>query len=165
MKDVDPGDTAGLKLEKDHAAELLDKGVEVLADLQDKLYAQDRRALLLVFQAMDAAGKDGRSARRPKSGVNSRRGAASPFLQGPPAEEPDHDFLWRTTKCSPGARADRHLSTAVLRGGPRRRSTPRSSRARGFPPELVTEEGLERALRRRHRLVRALPSRATASRS
>jgi hypothetical protein len=59
LKDFDPGDTGGLKLEKDHAAELLEKGVDRLAALQDKLYAQDKRALLLIFQAMDAAGKDG----------------------------------------------------------------------------------------------------------
>ena len=60
LKDIDPGDTRGLKDEhKPEAQQLLADGVDWLADVQDKLYAQDRRSLLLVFQAMDAAGKDG----------------------------------------------------------------------------------------------------------
>src|SRR4249920_807436 len=60
LKDFDPGDTGGLKSEsKQEAKELLRRGVDLLADLQDKLYAQDRWAVLLIFQAMDAAGKDG----------------------------------------------------------------------------------------------------------
>jgi PPK2 family polyphosphate:nucleotide phosphotransferase len=99
LKDVDPGDTGGLKLEKDHAAEVLDKGVEVLADLQDRLYAQDKRALLLVFQAMDAAGKDG-TIKHVMSGVNPQ-GCQVFAFKTPSAEELDHDFLWRTTKCLP----------------------------------------------------------------
>jgi PPK2 family polyphosphate:nucleotide phosphotransferase len=99
LKDVDPGDTAGLKLEKDHAAELLDKGVEVLAALQDRLYAQDKRALLLVFQAMDAAGKDG-TVKHVMSGVNPQ-GCQVFAFKSPSSEELDHDFLWRTTKCLP----------------------------------------------------------------
>ena len=99
LKDVDPGSTAGLKLEKDHAADLLEKGVEVLAELQDKLYAQDKRALLLVFQAMDAAGKDG-TIKHVMSGVNPQ-GCQVFAFKTPSAEELDHDFLWRTTKCLP----------------------------------------------------------------
>jgi PPK2 family polyphosphate:nucleotide phosphotransferase len=99
LKDVDPGDTAGLKLEKDHAAELLDQGVETLSALQDKLYAQDKRALLLVFQAMDAAGKDG-TIKHVLSGVNPQ-GCQVYSFKAPSAEELDHDFLWRTTKCLP----------------------------------------------------------------
>ena len=99
LKDVDPGSTAGLKLEKDHAADLLEKGVEVLAELQDKLYAQDKRALLLVFQAMDAAGKDG-TIKHVMSGVNPQ-GCQVFSFKGPSAEELDHDFLWRTNKCLP----------------------------------------------------------------
>jgi PPK2 family polyphosphate:nucleotide phosphotransferase len=99
LKNVDPGDTGGLKLEKDHAAEILDKGVEVLADLQDRLYAQDKRALLLVFQAMDAAGKDG-TIKHVMSGVNPQ-GCQVFAFKTPSAEELDHDFLWRSTKCVP----------------------------------------------------------------
>jgi PPK2 family polyphosphate:nucleotide phosphotransferase len=99
LKDFDPGDTGGLKLEKDHAAELLDRGVETLAALQDKLYAQDKRALLLVFQAMDAAGKDG-TIKHVMSGVNPQ-GCQVYSFKAPSPEELDHDFLWRSMKCLP----------------------------------------------------------------
>lgn len=100
LKDVDPGDTAGLKLDKDRAEEILEeKGVERLAQLQDELYAQDKRALLLVFQAMDAAGKDG-TIKHVMSGVNPQ-GCQVFAFKTPSAEELDHDFLWRTTKCLP----------------------------------------------------------------
>ncbi len=99
MKDFDPGDTGGLKLEKDHAAERLDEGVELLAALQDRLYAQDKRALLLIFQAMDAAGKDG-TIKHVMSGVNPQ-GCQVFAFKAPSPEELDHDFLWRTTKCLP----------------------------------------------------------------
>ena len=99
LKDHDPGDTGGLKLEKDHAAGLLDEGVELLAALQDKLYAQDKRALLLIFQAMDAAGKDG-TIKHVLSGVNPQ-GCQVFSFKAPSSEELDHDFLWRTTKCLP----------------------------------------------------------------
>lgn len=99
LKDFDPGDTGGLKLGKDHAADLLKQGVEVLAALQDKLYAQDKRALLLVFQAMDAAGKDG-TIKHVMSGVNPQ-GCQVFSFKAPSAEELDHDFLWRTTKALP----------------------------------------------------------------
>jgi PPK2 family polyphosphate:nucleotide phosphotransferase len=99
LKDFDPGDTGGLKLEKDHAAELLEKGVDRLAALQDKLYAQDKRALLLIFQAMDAAGKDG-TIKHVMSGVNPQ-GCQVFSFKAPSSEELDHDFLWRTTRCLP----------------------------------------------------------------
>lgn len=99
LKDVDPGDTGGLKIGKDDAAELLDRGVEALAGLQDRLYAQDKRALLLVFQAMDAAGKDG-TIKHVMSGVNPQ-GCQVFAFKTPSAEELDHDFLWRTTRCLP----------------------------------------------------------------
>ena len=59
LRDFDPGDTRGLTMDKGEAAELLQRGTEWLAEEQDMLYAQDRWSLLLVFQAMDAAGKDG----------------------------------------------------------------------------------------------------------
>ncbi len=59
LKDYDPGDTAGLDMQKSTAEVLLQKGIERLALLQDKLYAQDRWSVLCIFQAMDAAGKDG----------------------------------------------------------------------------------------------------------
>lgn len=99
LKDVDPADTAGLDLEKDHAAELLKQGVERLAELQDKLYAQDRWSVLCMFQAMDAAGKDG-AIKHVFSGVNPQ-GCQVHSYKAPNAMELDHDFLWRHSTALP----------------------------------------------------------------
>ena len=93
LKDFDPGDTCGLKLEKGEAADILHLGTQWLAEEQDILYAQDRWSLLLVFQAMDAAGKDG-TIKHVMSGVNPQGCQVFSFKQ-PSAEELDHDFLWR----------------------------------------------------------------------
>jgi PPK2 family polyphosphate:nucleotide phosphotransferase len=99
LKDFDPGDTCGLKLDKGEAAELLQRGTAWLAEEQDMLYAQDRWSLLLVFQAMDAAGKDG-TIRHVMSGVNPQGCQVFSFKQ-PSREDLDHDFLWRYAKCLP----------------------------------------------------------------
>jgi PPK2 family polyphosphate:nucleotide phosphotransferase len=99
LKNADPGDTGGLKPDKERARELLERGVAKLAELQDKLYAQDRWSLLLIFQAMDAAGKDG-TIKHVMSGVNPQ-GCQVFSFKAPSAEELDHDFLWRTTRCLP----------------------------------------------------------------
>ncbi len=100
LKDHDPGDTHGLKSEgKPEARELLTKGVEELARLQDILAAQNRWGLLLVFQAMDAAGKDG-TIKHVMSGVNPQ-GVQVTSFKAPSSEEQDHDFLWRTMKHFP----------------------------------------------------------------
>jgi len=98
LKDHDPGDTGHMKLGP-HTSEMLAKGVSKLAELQDKLYAQDRWGILLIFQAMDAAGKDG-AIKHVMSGVNPQGVQVYSFKQ-PSAEELDHDFLWRTAKCLP----------------------------------------------------------------
>jgi len=98
LKDFDPGDTGKWK-SKEHAEEVLLKGVQQMAALQDKLYAQDRWALLLMFQAMDAAGKDG-AIKHVMSGVNPQ-GCQVYSFKAPSAEELDHDFLWRTQRCVP----------------------------------------------------------------
>jgi PPK2 family polyphosphate:nucleotide phosphotransferase len=100
LKDVDPGDTQGLKSQdKPRAKEALANGVEMLAQLQDKLYAQDRWAVLLIFQAMDAAGKDG-AIKHVMSGVNPQ-GCEVTSFKSPSAEDLDHDFLWRCMKRLP----------------------------------------------------------------
>ena len=99
LKNFDPGDTCGLQLDKGEAAELLARGTEWLADEQDMLYAQDCWSLLLVFQAMDAAGKDG-TIKHVMSGVNPQGCQVFSFKQ-PSREELDHDFLWRYIKCLP----------------------------------------------------------------
>jgi PPK2 family polyphosphate:nucleotide phosphotransferase len=95
----DPGDTRGLKLDKGEASELLQRGTEWLAEEQDMLYAQKRWSLLLVFQAMDAAGKDG-TIKHVMSGVNPQGCQVFSFKQ-PSSEELAHDFLWRYSKCLP----------------------------------------------------------------
>jgi PPK2 family polyphosphate:nucleotide phosphotransferase len=100
LKDFDPGDTGGLGSDQKPAArELLEKGIQWLAEEQGKLYAQDRHSLLLVFQAMDAAGKDS-TIRHVMSGVNPQGCQVFSFKQ-PSMEELDHDFLWRCWKRLP----------------------------------------------------------------
>jgi PPK2 family polyphosphate:nucleotide phosphotransferase len=100
LKDIDPGDTRGIGSEqKEEAKELLARGVEWLAEEQDRLYAQDRWSVLLVFQAMDAAGKDS-TIKHVMSGVNPQGCQVYSFKQ-PGPEELDHDFLWRTNKSMP----------------------------------------------------------------
>lgn len=93
LKDHDPAHTGGVR-SKAQAEKLLQEGVSKLADLQDKLYAQDNWALLLIFQAMDAAGKDG-VIKHVMSGVNPQ-GCQVYSFKAPSAEELDHDFMWRT---------------------------------------------------------------------
>lgn len=97
LKDVDPGDTGELKAEdKPRAKEALRTGVETLAKLQDMLYGQDRWSVLLIFQAMDAAGKDG-TIKHVMSGINPQGCQVSSF-KGPSSLDLDHDYLWRCVK-------------------------------------------------------------------
>jgi len=100
LKDVDPGDTLEFKsADKPRAKEALALGIEAMAELQDKLYAQDKWALLLIFQAMDAAGKDG-AIKHVMSGVNPQ-GCQVFSFKSPSAEDLDHDYLWRCMKVLP----------------------------------------------------------------
>jgi PPK2 family polyphosphate:nucleotide phosphotransferase len=93
-----PGNTLGIQ-DKTRAAEWLRTGVEQLSELQEKLYAQDRWAVLLIFQAMDAAGKDS-TIKHVMSGINPQ-GCQVYSFKAPSSEELDHDFLWRTSRCLP----------------------------------------------------------------
>jgi len=99
LKDFDPGDTCGLKMDKGEAAELLQRTTVWLAEEQEMLYAQDRWSLLLIFQAMDAAGKDG-TIKHVMSGVNPQGCQVFSFKQ-PSREDLDHDFMWRYAKSLP----------------------------------------------------------------
>jgi len=100
LRDFDPGDTRGIQSEaKPEAKEMLATGVQFLAESQDKLYAQDRWAVLLVFQAMDAAGKDS-TIKHVMSGVNPQGCQVFSFKQ-PSVEELDHDYLWRYMRYMP----------------------------------------------------------------
>ena len=98
LKDFEADDTWKLK-SKEHAADLLEHSLERLAELQGRLYAQNEWALLLVFQAMDAAGKDG-AIKHVMSGVNPQGCQVSSF-KAPSAEDLDHDYLWRCIKALP----------------------------------------------------------------
>jgi PPK2 family polyphosphate:nucleotide phosphotransferase len=97
LKDVDPADTLGFTREE--ADGWRERHLARLTELQEKLYAQDQWGLLLIFQAMDAAGKDG-TIKHVMSGVNPQ-GCQVYSFKAPSAEELDHDFLWRTNRCLP----------------------------------------------------------------
>lgn len=100
LEDVDPADTAGLKAEdKPRARQVLSTGREMLSQLQERLYAQDRWAALFIFQAMDAAGKDS-AIKHVMSGVNPQ-GCQVYSFKAPSPEELDHDYLWRCMKNLP----------------------------------------------------------------
>jgi PPK2 family polyphosphate:nucleotide phosphotransferase len=98
LADVDPSDTWKLK-SKEHAQKWLEQGVAQLSELQDKLYAQNQWAVLVILQAMDAAGKDG-TIKHVMSGVNPQ-GCEVTSFKVPSEEETNHDFLWRTTRRLP----------------------------------------------------------------
>ena len=98
LSNYDPGDTCGLK-NKHEASELLQQGIEWLAREQGMLYAQDRWSLLLIFQAMDAAGKDG-TIKHVMSGVNPQGCQVFSFKE-PSQEDLSHDFMWRYSKRLP----------------------------------------------------------------
>jgi len=98
LKDFDPADTGHWR-SKEHAERTLEEGIARTAELQDKLYAQDNWALLLIFQAMDAAGKDG-AIKHVMSGVNPQ-GCQVYSFKAPSEVELQHDFLWRTTRDLP----------------------------------------------------------------
>jgi PPK2 family polyphosphate:nucleotide phosphotransferase len=98
LKDYDPASTNGLK-DKREAQGLLEEGIKLLSHMQEKLYAQDRWALLLIFQAMDAAGKDG-AIKHVMSGVNPQ-GCDVHAFKAPSNEELNHEYLWRAHRCVP----------------------------------------------------------------
>jgi len=98
LKDFDPAETLGLK-SKEHVEKVLEDGIFRLAELQEKLYAQDHWAILLILQAMDAAGKDS-TIKHVMSGVNPQGCQVNSF-KAPSTEELDHDFLWRTSRVLP----------------------------------------------------------------
>src|SRR5660398_8989 len=100
LKDIDPGDTGGFGSDqKPRAKEMLAQGIRWLAEEQDKFYAADRHSMLLVFQGMDAAGKDG-TIGHVMAGVNPQGCEVHSFKQ-PSMEELDHDFMWRYQRCLP----------------------------------------------------------------
>ncbi len=146
LKDVDPGDTLDFTSEdKPRAKEALATGVEALAALQDMLYAQDRWAVLLIFQAMDAAGKDG-AIKHVMSGVNPQ-GCQIYSFKAPTSEDLDHDFLWRCMKCLPERgrigifNRSYYEETLVVR------VHPEFLEKQKLPPELITKDIWEERFR------------------
>ena len=139
LKDIKPNDTLHFKADdKEASKEALASGIETLSELQDMLYAQDKWAVLLIFQALDAAGKDG-AIKHVMSGVNPQ-GCQVFSFKGPSAEELDHDFLWRCMKCLPERgrigifnRSYYEETTAV-------RVHPEFLRAQKLPEKVVTDK-------------------------
>ena len=142
LRDFAPGDT--LKIEQKEARAALERSVGRLAQLQEMLYAQDRWGVLLIFQAMDAAGKDG-AIEHVMSGVNPQ-GCQVFSFKAPSAEELDHDFLWRTSRCLPERgrigifNRSYYEETLVVRVHPPILAGQR------LPPELVTKSIWEERL-------------------
>jgi PPK2 family polyphosphate:nucleotide phosphotransferase len=139
LKDVDPADTLDLKSDdKPRAKEALATGVQALAALQDMLYAQDRWGLLLIFQGMDAAGKDG-AIKHVMSGVDPQ-GVDVHAFKSPSAEDQNHDFLWRCMKCLPERgrigifNRSYYEETLIVRVHPEFLANEK------LPPELVTKD-------------------------
>ena len=138
LKDHDPGDTMGFKSEaKPRAKETLALGVSALAELQDVLYAQDKWAVLLIFQAMDAAGKDG-AIKHVMSGVNPQ-GCQVHSFKAPSPEDLDHDYLWRAMKVLPNRgnigifNRSYYEETLIVR------VHPELLNKQQLPPELITK--------------------------
>ena len=138
LEKVDPGDTGPLeKSDKKRAKEALKDGIDALSDLQEMLYAQDRYSILLVFQAMDAAGKDG-AIKHVMSGINPQGCQVSSFKK-PTSEDLDHDYLWRCLKRMPERgrigifNRSYYEETLVVR------VHPQILEHQKLPPKLVTE--------------------------
>jgi PPK2 family polyphosphate:nucleotide phosphotransferase len=139
LKDFDPAETLDYTSEdKPRASEALTNGIEALAELQDKLYAQDTWGLLLIFQAMDAAGKDG-AIKHVMSGVNPQGCQVVSFKQ-PSREELDHDYLWRAARQLPERgrigifNRSYYEETLVVR------VHPEILESQNLPPEVVTKD-------------------------
>jgi PPK2 family polyphosphate:nucleotide phosphotransferase len=139
LNDFDPGDTGALKSgDKPRAREALAEGVRSLAELQDRLYAQDRWAVLLVFQAMDAAGKDG-VIKHVMSGVNPQ-GCEVYSFKAPTSEDLNHDYLWRCMKRLPERGRIGIFNRSYYEEVLVVRVHPKLLDKQMLPPDLVTRE-------------------------
>jgi PPK2 family polyphosphate:nucleotide phosphotransferase len=136
LKDYDPADTGGVKNEK-HAHEILERRVGLLNNLQEKLYAQDRWALLVVLQGMDAAGKDG-VVKHVMSGVNPQ-GCDVHSFKTPNNEELDHDYLWRVHNRLPERGKIGIFNRSYFEEVLVVRVHPRVLRAQKLPEALITK--------------------------
>src|SRR5688500_1755519 len=135
LKDIDPNDPWGRRL-KPIADEMLKQSCKRMAGLQERLYAQDRWSVLLIFQAMDAAGKDG-TIKHVMSGVNPQGCQVYSFKQ-PSSEELDHDFLWRCLRCLPERGRLGIVNRSYYEEGLGARVHADVREAQKLPPGLVT---------------------------
>jgi PPK2 family polyphosphate:nucleotide phosphotransferase len=126
------------KASKKETKKLLQQGTELLRDQQEKLYAQDQRGVLLIFQAMDAAGKDG-AIKHVMSGINPQ-GCQVYSFKSPSPEELDHDFLWRTTKSLPERGRIGIFNRSYYEEVLVVRVHPEYLQKQKLPPELVTKD-------------------------
>jgi len=139
LEQVDPGDTLWLKAEdKKRAKEALATGVDALAGLQEKLYAQDKWAVLLIFQAMDAAGKDG-AIKHVMSGINPQGCQVTPF-KAPTSEDLDHDYLWRCMKVVPHRGTIGIFNRSYYEEVLVVRVHPEFLKKQKLPPEVITKD-------------------------
>jgi PPK2 family polyphosphate:nucleotide phosphotransferase len=137
LKDFDPADTGHLHSQK-HAKELLEQGIAEMAELQDKLYAQDRWGVLLIFQAMDAAGKDG-AIKHVMSGVNPQ-GCQVYSFKVPSSEELNHDYLWRNMRRLPERGHIGIFNRSYYEEVLVVRVHPEAFKQERIPPSLVTKD-------------------------
>jgi PPK2 family polyphosphate:nucleotide phosphotransferase len=138
LADVDPADTAYLEsADQQRAKEALGEGIELLAELQNMLYAQDRWSVLLIFQAMDAAGKDG-TIKHVMSGVNPQ-GVQVFSFKAPSSEDLDHDYLWRCLRCLPERGRIGIFNRSYYEEVLVARVHPEILERQKLPPELVTK--------------------------
>ena len=137
LADVDPADTWKLK-SKEHAQKWLEQGVAQLSELQDKLYAQNQWAVLVILQAMDAAGKDG-TIKHVMSGVNPQ-GCDVASFKVPSEEELNHDFLWRTNRRLPERGRIGIFNRSYYEEALVVRVHPDLLTAEKLPPSLITKD-------------------------
>jgi PPK2 family polyphosphate:nucleotide phosphotransferase len=146
LSDIDPGDhdtleEFGIEEPEEEAKEILERGVKRLADLQDQLYAQDRWAVLCIFQAMDAAGKDG-AIKHVMSGVNPQ-GVQVFSFKAPSSEDLDHDYMWRCMKALPERGRIGIFNRSYYEEVLVARVHPEILAAQKLAPKLVTKEVFE----------------------
>jgi PPK2 family polyphosphate:nucleotide phosphotransferase len=138
LADIDPRDTAGLEIGKEEAGDMLKESIQRLSDLQDVLYAQDRWAVLAIFQAIDAAGKDG-VIKHVMSGVNPA-GCQVYSFKAPSSQELDHDFLWRSTVAMPERGRIGIFNRSYYEEVLVVRANPKILAGQKLPPSLITKD-------------------------
>ena len=153
LKDFDPADTGKIESKK-QADELLVQGIAAMAELQDKLYAQNRWGVLLIFQAMDAAGKDG-VIKHVMSGVNPQ-GVEVHSFKTPSVEELNHDYLWRTMQRAPGRGQIGIFNRSYYEEVLVVRVHPDVLKNERIPPSLVTDDIWEQRFQDIHSFERYL---------